>query len=617
MRISQSKIDEIASSLDIVELISQYTPLRKAGQNFMGRCPFHQEKTPSFSVSQEKGVYHCFGCGKSGNMFNFIMDIDNISFYEAVRVLAEKANIELEFDDKEYEDRNKIDQLYEINKQAAKYFHDTLMSTDGIYAKEYLNHRNIKDETIIRFGLGFSLRLKDSLSRNLLSHYDRKIVTESGLSIETSMSEIRDRFRGRVMYPIFSESARVVGFGARKIFPDDSLEGKYINSPETKIYNKSKILYGLNFARKAIKEYGFALLVEGYMDLISLFQNGFENVIASSGTSLTTLQIRILSRYTNEVVVVFDSDLAGKKASRRSIEIILENNLNVSLISLPGGDDPDSFISRNGRESFEKLVNSRKSIIDYIGETYRQQGKLETPDGKTQFVREVITLISRMRDEIRRDFYIKDIAKKFSIYESIIRKELDNLLKLKSKGLTREVEIQPAEENIQKTAKTELSNPEKILVRLLVDSNDETRMYLFENLEIDYIENKHVINLVDYVFKNLNQPEYLKTQSIINNLQDKEITQLISEIFVEKPHGHKLNIENNEYLRLLAAQTINELELSKLIRELEKIESEYKINYTPEIANNYTSVKNKIELRKKEIQRIYSKIQSTFPEKEK
>lgn len=535
MRLNQSKIDEIASSLDIVDIISQYTPLRKAGKNFMGRCPFHQEKTPSFSVSQEKGVYHCFGCGKSGNIFNFIMDIDNVSFYEAVKRLAEKANIVVEFDEERYEDKNKIEILYEINKEAARYFHDTLLSYDGIYAKEYLNHRGIKDETIRKFGLGFSLKQKDALTKELAKKYSKQDLVDSGIAIDTNLNEIRDRFRGRAMFPIISESNRVVGFGARKIFPDDALEGKYINSPETKIYNKSKILYGLNFARKAIKELNYAILVEGYMDLISLFQNGIENVIASSGTSLTSLQIKILSRYTNEVVIVYDADFAGQNATKRGIELLLENNLNVSLVVLPAGEDPDSYILNNGKDNFTKLINSRKSVINYIGESYKAQGKLETPEGKAEFVREIITLIARMKDEIKRDFFIKDISDRFKIYESIIRRELDKTLKLSSKGLTREVSTPSSEETeTSKKIQVDVSHAELMLIRLLVDSNEETRSFLLENLEIDFIKNQIVTELINYIILNIDKPLLIKPSNLFNIFNDEKSRIVISKSLLDE-----------------------------------------------------------------------------------
>lgn len=445
----------------------------------MGRCPFHEERTPSFSVSQEKGVYHCFGCGKSGNVFNFIMDIDNVTFYDAVRTLAERAGIQLQFDETEYEDRNQIELLYEINKRAGKYFYDNLMSHDGIYAKEYLEHRDIKPDTITKFGLGFSLRTNDALYNKFINEFKREDLISSGLIILSNLNEVRDRFRGRLMFPIFSESGRVIGFGARRLFDDDNLEAKYINSPETKIYNKSKVLYGLNLAKSRIKETGYALLVEGYMDLISLYQNGIQNVIASSGTSLTTLQVKILSRYTREIVIVYDADLAGQNAARRGIELILENDMTASLIVLPKGEDPDSYIKSYGKEKFDSLLGKRQTIINYIGETFEKAGKLASPEGKTEFVREIINLIIKIKDPIRRDFYIKDIADRFGIYESIIRQEMDKLLKLKSRGLTKETPQFTAEQQEEKTARSELNIPnvELMLIRLLVDSDEETREF--------------------------------------------------------------------------------------------------------------------------------------------
>lgn len=323
MKIPQTKIDEIASSLDIVDVISQHTPLRKAGRSFMGRCPFHEERSPSFSVSQEKGVYHCFGCGKSGNIFTFIMDIDNVSFVDAAKLLAEKANITLEFDNEPFDgDRNQIESLYELNKKAAKYFYDNLMGRDGEYAREYLRQRGIKDDIITKFGLGYSLRERDAIYKKYINEYSREDIIGSGLILNLTSNETVDRFRGRLMFPIINESSKVVGFGARKLYEESYDDAKYVNSPETKIYNKSKILYGLNLAKNKIKESGFVLLVEGYMDLIALFQNGFENVVASSGTSLTNLQVKILSRYTSEIVIVYDSDLAGQMLPEGQLSLL-------------------------------------------------------------------------------------------------------------------------------------------------------------------------------------------------------------------------------------------------------------------------------------------------------
>ncbi len=397
MKIPQSKIDEISSSLDIVDVISAYTPLRKAGRSFMGRCPFHEEKTPSFSVSQEKGVYHCFGCGKSGNMFTFVMDTENVTFFDAVKLLADKANVTIEYENEPYDpDRNKIELYYEINNKAGRYFHDNLLSRDGAYAKEYLNTRGLKEDTITKFGIGYSLREKDALFKTFESDYSTDDLINAGVVHGLSAGEVRDRFRGRLMFPIFNESGKVIAFGGRRMYDENNDEAKYINSPETKIYNKSKTLYGLNFAKAAIKSKGYAILVEGYMDLISLYQNGIENVVASSGTSLTQLHAKILSRYSREIVVVFDADLAGQNASRRAIELLIENDLSVSVLALPYGDDPDSFIKKNGLEGFERQLNKRLSIIDYIANRFNEENRLETPEGKTDFVREIIGLISEI-----------------------------------------------------------------------------------------------------------------------------------------------------------------------------------------------------------------------------
>jgi DNA primase len=576
MKITQSKIDEIAASVDIVDIISQYTTLRKAGKNFMGRCPFHEERTPSFSVSQEKGVYHCFGCGKSGNVFTFIMDIDNVTFYEAVKTLAERAGIQLQFDEEEYEDRNQIELLYEINKRAGKYFYDNLNGGDGIYSEEYLERRGIKSETITKFGLGFSLRTNDALYNRFIKEFKKEDLIASGLVILSNLNEVRDRFRGRLMFPIFSESGRVVGFGARRLFDDDNLEAKYINSPETRIYNKSKILYGLNLAKSRIKETGYALLVEGYMDLISLYQNGIQNVIASSGTSLTTIQVKILSRYTKEIVIVYDADVAGQNAARRGIELILESDMIVNLVVLPKGEDPDSYIKKYGREKFEDLLNKRRSIINYIGENYEKEGKFVSPEGKTEFVREIINLIVKIRDPIRRDFYIKDIAERFGIYESIIRQEMEKLLRLKSRGLTKETPPISADQREEKELRSEIniSNIELMLIRLLVDSDNETREYLMDNLEADYLSDKDIEKMVNYIFKNHENRESLNHVHLFNEFHEKRIREIIGKALLDENYIKQDSKDKNHMKE--AKFVLTQLKLSNTRKQIQEIENKIK-----------------------------------------
>lgn len=583
MNIPQSKIDEISASLDIVDVISAYTPLRKAGKSFMGRCPYHEEKTPSFSVSQEKGVFHCFGCGKSGNMFTFVMDMENFTFFDTVKFLADKANITIEFENEPFDpDRNKVEIYYDINKKAGKYFYEKLNSREGAYAKEYLNTRGLKDDTIVKFGLGYSLRDKDALYREFENDYTAEDIQGSGLILQLGAGEIRDRFRGRLMFPIFNESGRVVGFGGRRMYDESTDEAKYINSPETKIYNKSKILYGLNFAKNAIKQKGFVLLVEGYMDLISLFQKGIENVVASSGTSLTQLHSKILSRYTKEVVVVYDADLAGQNASRRAIELLVENDINVSILELPYGDDPDTYIQKNGIDGFERLLNNRLSIIDYIAERYETDGKMNSPEGKTEFVREIIGLIVKMRDAIKRDFYIKGIAEKFSIYESIIRKELDSVLKLKSRGLTRETNtdrpVKKPKERVSKFSAVEL-----VLIRLLIDSDDKTKSLLMNELEMELISNDTVRKIVNYIMLNIDSPEKITHIQLFNEFQDEEAKDIIGKALLDE-NLIMQDIKSKNHLGE-ANSVLSQLKLYNIRNKIKDIEIQIKSSndYSPEI----------------------------------
>jgi DNA primase len=575
VKISQSKIDEIAAASDIVDIISRYTALKKAGRNFMGRCPFHEERTPSFSVSQEKGVYHCFGCGKSGNVFNFIMEKDNVTFYEALKILAERANIKIEFEEGNIEDRNQLQVLYEIHKKAARHFYENLAGPEGEYPRKYLSDREFDESAIKKFGLGFSLKHKDSLYKKLIAEYSIEDLLASGLIITVDKGEYKDRFRGRLMFPIFNESPKVVGFGARKLF-EEGEEAKYINSPETRIYNKSRILYGLNFAKDAIKNTGYVILVEGYMDLMSLYLSGFQNVVASSGTSLTTLQVRVISRYTKEIVIVFDSDTAGKKAASRGIEIILENDLNVSVIALPPAYDPDSFIKKYGKDEFAKLLEKRKSVINYIAERFEEENKLVTPEGKTEFVRELISLIAKMKDPIKKDFYIKDIAQKFSIYENLLRKELDKYLSLRKKGLTREIEADSYSSGPAQRHEVNVSLTELMLIRLLLESDSATKEYLAESLEADFIKDPDVKKIVNYIIQNPEKP----AAHLNNYFPEQRIREIINKAVLS-------DIFPESGLNDLPAaqQVLMQLKLMNIRNMIHETENKIKINnkYSPDI----------------------------------
>ena len=430
MRIADDTIEEVRRASDIVDVISQYLQIRKRGKNYLGLCPFHQEKTPSFNVSPEKQMYHCFGCGVGGNVFTFVMEHEKVSFVEAVRTLARRAGITLpEEGPGGRGESTEHEGLYDACKTAGLYYHDTLLhSVEGKLALEYFRHRGFSDATITKFGLGYSKNVWDGLvSMAAGRKLDILPFEKAGLLLRREDGSCYDRFRGRAMFPIFSPSGRTIGFGARKMREDDPL-GKYINSPETPIYLKSRSLYGLAQSKEAIRAQEFAVLVEGYADLITLYQAGVENVVASSGTALTEEQIQLIGRYAKSVTLVYDADSAGSKATIRGVDLIIENGLDVSVAVLPEGEDPDSFVKKNGGEEFRRRLAGAVSFLDFKASTFRDQGLLATPEGKTRAVRSIVETIAKMKDEIKRNFYIKHVAETYGVYETLLFRELEAIV---------------------------------------------------------------------------------------------------------------------------------------------------------------------------------------------
>ncbi len=431
MRIPDEKIDEVRRATDIVELISSAVALKKRGKSYLGLCPFHEEKTPSFSVSPEKQMYYCFGCGAGGNVFTFLMESERVSFVEAVRTLAERAGVALPSATQEDRERaTEQEILYDACRTVGLYFHRNLTSgPEGKAALEYLHGRGFTDETIRKFGLGYAMHSWDALVAHAQQEkLDLPTLEKAGLILKREDgSGFYDRFRGRAMFPIFSVSGRTIAFGARKLRPDDPL-GKYINSPETPVYSKSHVLYGLSHAKEAIREKGSAILVEGYVDLISVFQAGIENIVATSGTALTEEQTRLVGRYAQAVTIVYDADSAGSRAALRGVDLIIENGFDVSVATLPDKDDPDSFIRRHGAEGFRELLKGAVSFLDFKAGMFQAEGLLETPEGKARALRSIVGTIAKVGDELKRSFYIQFLAEKYGIYQSVLFRELERMM---------------------------------------------------------------------------------------------------------------------------------------------------------------------------------------------
>ncbi|RKD27629.1 DNA primase [Caminicella sporogenes DSM 14501] len=425
-RYSESLIDEVLHSNDIIDIISEYVNLKRTGRNYKGLCPFHTEKTPSFMVSQDKQLYHCFGCGAAGNVINFIMNIENLDFIDALEFLAEKAGINIE----QYKENNgnqeiyiKKQKLYEINRQAAIFFYKNLTKNDNEGIR-YLKKRGLNIETIKKFGLGYAINDWEALNKYLLAKgYSQKLIYEAGLVIKREKSSgYYDRFRNRVIFPIISTTKKILGFGGRVL--DDSIP-KYLNSPESLIFNKRNILYGLNLARSELGKERKLILVEGYMDVIALYQYGIKNVIATLGTALTANHGELLKRYCDEVIIAYDSDTAGESATIRGLDVLNEVGCKVKVIKLDRNMDPDEYIRKNGKDSFLEKIKNALPLLDYKIELIKKKYDLSLNEGKIHFLQESIEIIKKLiKSPVEREIYVKKLSKETDVPANVINSEI-------------------------------------------------------------------------------------------------------------------------------------------------------------------------------------------------
>jgi len=545
MRIPESKIEEIRESVDIVDVISQHVQLRKRGKNFIGLCPFHSEKTPSFTVSEEKQIFHCFGCHTGGNVFKFLTEFHKISFVEAVQELAEQQGITIEFDKQEYtEQQSEQEVLYDINTEAARYFLNNLLNDDeGEIARKYLHERNIKTQTLRSFGLGYSLKgwenfINYAKSRNL--NIDKCI--QIGLIGKNSEGKLYDKLPGRLIFPIFSPNGRVVAFAGR-VLDAKNTGAKYINSPESLIYIKGRILYGLSFAKDDIRRLDKAIIVEGYMDLISLYQSGIKNVVAVSGTALTDDQVQLLSRYTKNVVLLFDADVAGIKASMRSIEILLKRDMEVKIVSLPKGEDPDSYVNKYGKEEFEELIKRAENFLEYETKHYESQGKFDDPSTAAEAIRELVKPVALINDELKRNLLIRNIAQKFNLREKLIESELDKQIKqVKRFDRTDSKVLQnrKAEETTSTliNAVPEISpvlyNLEREIIKLLFEADRQVAELIFNFLHPEDFSNTLNRELFEKVKDEFENEDNFTTSGLVSVLKDERKETYIRELTFDK-----------------------------------------------------------------------------------
>lgn len=562
MQISEEILEKIKSQNDIVDVISERVRLKKAGRNFTGLCPFHNEKTPSFSVSQEKQIYKCFGCGEAGNVISFVMKDKNLPFIEAVKYLANRANIPLRLGNGEQSQSNrKKDLLYRVNVEAAKFFFSNLMNNQN--AKEYFLNRGIKEGTIKKFGLGYA-----NDSWNSLMFYLRKkgindvLLEEAGLiSVNKEKGRKYDRFRNRVMFPVFDYQGKVIGFGGRVL--DDS-KPKYLNSPETLVFQKGTNLYGLNFALKHNMSERYFVIVEGYMDLISLHQYGITNVVASLGTALTINQARLLKRYADKVVISYDADLAGQMATLRGLEILRTAGFDVRVLSIPQGKDPDEYVRSNGREAFLKLINNAEPLIDYRIKKAEEGIDFKNSQSVILYSKRIMDIISDL-DPIEKDVYIKKASENTGIKEQA----LYDILKSKMKD-NRENDFRnnKAEDRSKLYVEPGFLKAERTLLKMMLE-NEEYLQYIEERIsENDFIllEHKEIFTVIILAKgENINNIESFIESRLSNAKSIGELVKIKEE-----------NIFFADNIKVQIDDLINEIHSYKLKQRIDQLRKEQK-----------------------------------------
>lgn len=445
--IDQSTIDRIMDAAQIVEVVSEFVTLRRRGVNYIGLCPFHSERTPSFSVSPSKGVCKCFSCGKGGNVVHFIMEHEQLSYYEALKWLARKYNIEIkekELTTEEKQAQNLRESLFVVNQFAAEYFQDILANhPDGqSIGMTYFRQRGFRDDIVKKFQLGFCTDRRDAFATTALQKgYKAEFLEKTGLCYRKENGELRDRFWGRVIFPIHSLSGKVVAFGGRVLSAQTkSVQMKYVNSPESEIYHKSRELYGIYFAKQSIVRQDRCFLVEGYTDVISMHQSGIENVVASSGTALTPEQIRLIHRFTNNITVLYDGDMAGIKASLRGIDMLLEEGMNIKICLLPDGDDPDSFARKHNSTDFQAFINNHE--VDFIrfktNLLIEEAGK--DPIKRASLISSIVKSISVIPEEIVRSVYIRECSRLLEMSEKVLTEATSKMVRQGVENREKELE---------------------------------------------------------------------------------------------------------------------------------------------------------------------------------
>ncbi|MDD3274874.1 MAG: DNA primase [Candidatus Omnitrophica bacterium] len=580
-RIPENILEDILSRVDIVEIISGYLPLKKAGANFKANCPFHQEKTASFMVSPDRQIYHCFGCGESGNAFKFLMRHERMEFPEAVEALAKRCGVILPEQDNPESARkaNIAAQIYKANELAAEFYEKNLhQSAAGVPVLKYLSGRSVKSTTIKEFRLGVAPAGWDNLIQFLRSkNISLAVMEQAGLILPKDSGGYYDRFRNRIVFPVFDVRSRLLGFGGRVL--DDSLP-KYLNSPETAVYTKGKNLFGLNLSKDFIRETDCVVIVEGYLDFIIPYQEGLKNIVASQGTALTIEQIKLLKRYTRNIVMVYDGDTAGEIATLRSLDILIDEGMKVKVAPLPKGIDPDVMVRKAGVEKLRSMVDEAVSFFDYKLGLLKKKHDIKDAYGKTEIAAQMLSTINKFDNAILKGEYLKKLAEEIRVPEENIMKELS---KLKPSAAS------PVPENPGLKKPLPINPAEKLLIRFMLEEKEMLERIMRELSPSDFLDER-TSRIVSVIQELALKGKRIEPSILMNYFGEEEASQLLCETMFMPPLGEqekekavsdciarikiqRLRLRREDlHLRIKNAQSSgDEKELSSLIHEFHNL----------------------------------------------
>ncbi len=578
MRYSQNVIEDIRNGNDIVDVIGSYVALKQKGSSYFGLCPFHKENTPSFSVSPDEQLYHCFGCNASGNVYSFIMQMENYDFIDAVKFLADRINYTLperDFSGNVSKNNEIKAALYEMHKKAARYYYSVLTSGEGKKAVEYLDGRKISQSARKKYGLGYSPFKKDSLCKFLMSEgYDADMLLTSGLVTQNKKGGYYDKFFNRLMFPIIDVQGRIVGFGGR-IIGDG--EPKYLNSPDTLIFKKSQNLYSINFARQSrLKEF---IIVEGYMDVISIYQAGFHNVVAALGTAFNDEHARALKKYADSVILLFDSDEAGTKAALKAGAVLLENGIRVKVLQVAGAKDPDEYIKKFGREAFSELLKSSQSYVMFKLECEKKKYNLETTEEKIMFTNKAAQILAELDNAIERDAYIDETVRVTGISKEAVSSEIKKL----SDSII--VNKQPKKYNQPKykTTMHGIDDGRKNILKVMA-SNYLAYAKIREVLNPEEFVNPVYVKLAEIIDEFYKKGQTLYSAEIVNYFDTVDEQRTVSEIFMlqkdfdkvsvlEKALNDQIKAVKKAYVDMLIPISESAQDIKKLIDDKKNIDS--------------------------------------------